>query len=305
MVCYVARPEDFLNSSAGSKPANVACNFMTLILTIVIAIMQALIVIIPLKGKLSDNRYKFPKYFTNRGYFLISCCVVTVIATVSVFFITEREERLSKRILDQQLKERDSIHQQKIVEAGKQYIEELDKSNKNTVEVLAKYGLHYDSLQNKIVKLIRDSANADVPYLSICGYRSDEFYRNNDIIKFPVELCNNQSTVASNIQANIKLIFQRGNDVANLYNENVFPNFISIPAHSSKSRTFRFKHRILPTIDKIFLLVRGKCSNQKGTIFSEIYDFLIMDFSAKCYHEFDFTNDSLLYAYMINHKLTR
>ncbi len=287
------------------KALLVGCNFMTLLLTIVIAVMQALIVIIPLKGKLSDNRYKFPRNFTKRGYLLISCCIVTMIATISVFFITEREERVNKTILTQQLKERDSIHQQKIVEAGRQYIEELDKSNKNTVEALAKYGLHYDSLQNKVVRLIRDSSRTDIPYLEVCGYSFQDFYRNNDSIKFPIALCNNQGTVASKIHANFKLLFQKGTDIANLYNENVFPNFVNIPAHSNKSKTFTFKHRVLPTIDKIFLLVRGKCSNQKGTATSEIYSFVIMDFAAKRYREYDFTNDSLLYAYMIRNKFTR
>jgi hypothetical protein len=62
---------------------------MKLILTVIIAILQAFIVIIPLRGKLSDNRRKFPNNFTWRGYSLIGCCILTIVCT-SIVFLNDR-----------------------------------------------------------------------------------------------------------------------------------------------------------------------------------------------------------------------
>ena len=138
--------------------------------------MQTLIVIIPLKGKLSDNRTKFPKNFTKLGWFLISCCVVTTICTIIFFILTDREEEKGKLILSTQLQQRDSIHQQKIIEAGKSYTAKLDSSNKNTIEALAKYGLKYDTAQKRIEKLVSDSSKRNItiiqgndPVFGICS----------------------------------------------------------------------------------------------------------------------------------------
>ncbi|MEJ8816434.1 hypothetical protein [Lacibacter sp. H407] len=125
---------------------------MKIILTIIIAIMQTLIVIIPLKGKLSDNTSKFTKNFTKLGWVLISCYIVTTFCTVIFFLVTDAEEEESKSSLFSQLQERDSIHQQRIIEAGKSYTEQLNSSNKNTIEALAKYGLKYDTAQKTIEK---------------------------------------------------------------------------------------------------------------------------------------------------------
>jgi hypothetical protein len=135
---------------------------MKILLTVIIAIMQTFIVTIPLKGKLSDNRHKFPKNFTKLGWMLITCCIVTMACTILVFIVTGKEEEKSKLTLSNQLKERDSLHQQRIIEAGNRYIGKLDSSDKKTIEALAKYGLKYDTAEKRIEKLVRDSLNRKV-----------------------------------------------------------------------------------------------------------------------------------------------
>jgi hypothetical protein len=143
--------------------------------------MQTLIVIIPFKGKLSDNRSKLSKNFTKLGWFLISCCIVTTICTVIFFILTDSEEEKSKLTLSTQLQVRDSLHQQRIIEAGKSYTEKLDSSNKNTIEALAKYGLKYDTAQKKIEKLVSDSSKRNITIIQgndpIFGLCSDNGIR--------------------------------------------------------------------------------------------------------------------------------
>lgn len=175
---------------------------MKLILTISVAILQAFIVIIPLKGKLSDNRRKFPYNFTFRGYILIICCLLTITCTTLIFIITDKVDEKSKQILFNQLRSSDSLHQQRIIESGNKYINKLDSSDKNTIELLAKYGLKYDSSQNIIAKLIKDSTkrnvtivNGEDPVLMLCsgnGIKNAVF--NGDTLSLNILLCSEKST---------------------------------------------------------------------------------------------------------------
>lgn len=175
---------------------------MKLILTIIVAILQAFVVIIPLKGKLSDNRRKFPYNFTVKGYLIILCCLLTMTCTTLIFIITDKADERSRQILFNQLRSSDSLHQQRIINSGNKYINKLDSSDKNTIELLAKYGLKYDSSQNIIAKLIKDSTkrnvtivNGEDPVLMLCsgnGIKKAVF--NGDTLILNILLCSEKST---------------------------------------------------------------------------------------------------------------
>lgn len=172
---------------------------MKIFLTILIALMQAFIVIIPLRGKLSDNRFNFPKSFTKLGYWLIACCVITILSTVGLFFLSEKEENESRKSLSTQLAQRDSIHQMNIDNANVRYVHTLDSSNKETIRLLAEYGLQYDSSQKVIEKLVRDSSKRNLtivenPELSFCASDgiNDVTFRN-DTLFLKVNLCSAKS----------------------------------------------------------------------------------------------------------------
>jgi hypothetical protein len=170
---------------------------MKLFLTIAIAILQAFIVIIPLKGKLSDNRRKFPYNFTWKGYFLITSCILTIICTVFVLLMADKDEELSRINLTSQLRVRDSIYQNQIREAATKYEDKLDRSDKNIIELLAKYGLRYDSAQKAIAKLVKDSSTKKItiiqennPTISLCIDKGIKVLKNqNDSLQLQFWFC--------------------------------------------------------------------------------------------------------------------
>ncbi|MFN4249294.1 MAG: hypothetical protein ACK4EY_16320 [Flavipsychrobacter sp.] len=159
---------------------------MKLLLTIAIAVLQAFILIIPISGKLSDNRRNFPNNYTKRGWFLIACSVTTIGLIWWIFSITENEEITARNNLNSQLANRDSVNSRK-----------LDSSNRNTVKLLAEYGLKVDSANKVLVKVIRDSSKRVVienidPVLSVC----DIHLTGNvlDTITIKITFCSNDAS---------------------------------------------------------------------------------------------------------------
>ncbi len=161
--------------------------------------MQTLIAIIPLKGKLSDNRFKFPKNFTKLGYSLICCCIITTICSILLFIKSEKDNDDSQNKLHSELSNRDSINQIKFDLAKNQYIEKLDSNNKNTIELLAKYGLKYDSAAKRIEKLVKDSTNrqttiinSEDPNFDLCKIQVER--ETNDSLFFKMTFCSENAT---------------------------------------------------------------------------------------------------------------
>jgi hypothetical protein len=200
---------------------------MKIVFTVIIAVMQAFIVIIPLKGKLSDNRHKFPKNFTRLGYSLIVCCFITLACTIILYFLSEEEEKAGQELLQYQLRNRDSVHQNLITEANKHYIVTLDSSNKATMELLAKYGLKYDSSQKVIAKLVRDSSKrsttiirAEDPELSLCPENGiTDVFNRNDTLLLKLRFCSSKSTSRIEILKLTTVIAQ--GDYMNLKPDNI------------------------------------------------------------------------------------
>jgi len=132
---------------------------MKIILVIIISICQALITSIPIYNKkLSDNRRPFPKNLTASGKWMIAFIVVTIICTLFLFDISENEQSKFQQTLNDTLRVRDSRLEKREDQLTSIYSIRLDssykKSSQNFNEVLLKYGLHFDSLNNRLVKQI-------------------------------------------------------------------------------------------------------------------------------------------------------
>jgi len=171
---------------------------MKIILTVIIALMQLIIAIIPIKGKLSTEK-RFPKNFTLRGYILIISCIITTICTILLFWKSEYDDNESQLILKKELKSRDSLNDLSISTANKNYVIKLDSSGKKTIELLAKYGLKVDSAQHRIEKLVLDSTkivnkiyNSEDPVFELCNVTVES--KTKDSIHFKHFYCSEDAT---------------------------------------------------------------------------------------------------------------
>lgn len=244
---------------------------MKLVLTIIISIMQVLIVLIPIKGKLKDNRYRFPKNFTSLGYLLISCCIITTLSTISIFIISENEEKNSKAELSSRLAERDSINQTKMNNVVSIYSDKIDSSNKITIEILAKYGLKYDSVQNRIEKLIKDSTKKNVtiiqenlPVINVCsenGIKLKKSYK--DSFDLEINFCYNYSPAKINI--NVAVLMPRN---GKWYLVGKVDNFIKRDSPLDLEGAIG---KLLPLIvantsNTLYFKINGNYTNKKGDL---------------------------------------
>ena len=130
---------------------------MKIILVVIVAICQALITSIPIYNKkLSDNRSKFPKNLTNAGRWMLALIVITIISTMTLFSVSESDQRKFQTTLNDTLRNRDIRHERREDELSHSYTKQIDssykKSSQSFNEVVLKYGLHFDSLNNKLVK---------------------------------------------------------------------------------------------------------------------------------------------------------
>lgn len=130
---------------------------MKIILVVIISICQALITSIPIYNKkLSDNRYNFPKNLSVAGRWMLVFIIVTICCTLGLYNISETEQAKFQLTLNDTLKHRDFRHQRREDSLSHTYTKQVDssykKSSQNFDEVILKYGLHFDSLNNKLVK---------------------------------------------------------------------------------------------------------------------------------------------------------
>ncbi len=134
--------------------------------------------------------------------------MVTLFATLAIFFISSNEDERTRLSLQNQLAFRDKSHKESIDSANARFIFQLDSSGKETIKLLAIYGLRYDSAQRAIEKLVKDSSGKRItiiedPELSLCPADgiNEVFYRN-DTLYFKMNLC---SAKASSIIDSLKL----------------------------------------------------------------------------------------------------
>ena len=101
---------------------------MKIILTAIITILQVISIIIPLNGKLSDNRKNFPKNLTKKGISFVFTNILFLFFAIILFVISENESNLKDAKLTSAT---DSlkISQRKIEENGIQIFKLTAKSD--------------------------------------------------------------------------------------------------------------------------------------------------------------------------------
>lgn len=125
---------------------------MKIILTVLIGICQVSMALIPLfSKKLIDRRRNGHKQVTAWGYVVILSAGASIVAAILLFMISEKEQNeATKKLVEE-------ITNSKVVLADK-----LDSSNKVTNQILAENYLRLDSTNDRLVKIIKDSAKTTV-----------------------------------------------------------------------------------------------------------------------------------------------
>ncbi|NQX41247.1 hypothetical protein SAMN05421820_107217 [Pedobacter steynii] len=147
------------------------------VFNIALGVLSAVVVILPFTGKVYDDRYKWFKKLTVKGWIVI----ISFIATIGVSYI--------KDIYTDELKQKED-------EANKK----LDNKNKlEIINALARYNLEYDSNQKVIIKLVKDPPKnktaityGNYPELAVCNISLET--NTADSLFFDISFCVGHST---------------------------------------------------------------------------------------------------------------
>jgi hypothetical protein len=139
---------------------------MKLTLILIIAITQGIILFIP-QDKTLNRRANFPKKITNHGWKLIACILLTILCTVILFLISEKEAQG----FDKKIRKRDSITEVSRKKDAKDYEQKLTQANAENRKVLLDYGLEMDEKNKRLQKAVekgRDTTYRGVaPHLEL------------------------------------------------------------------------------------------------------------------------------------------
>jgi hypothetical protein len=125
------------------------------------------------------------------------CSILGLGFTLALYFISENEDEVKQKILEEQLSIRDSIHAFREKESSEAFVSKLDSSKQSTIKLLAEYKLQIDSANNRIVKTFRDSSKTTIistadPDLDICGDPGIKLSSHvNEAYEFNITVCNN------------------------------------------------------------------------------------------------------------------
>jgi cell division protein FtsL len=174
-----------------------------LLLIIIVNIAAAISIFTTAGDKIFSDSPKQPKAIfkrrktytlTQNGKILTSAIVVTTVIAIAQFFLTQSKERSLQKLQDlrdsniaSKNRIRDSISSAKI-----------ENSKQETIEALARYGYKTDSLNDNLVRIVRDSTNRKItiiqgenPVVNFClspiGLKF--LYSRNDTIGYSVSIC--------------------------------------------------------------------------------------------------------------------
>jgi hypothetical protein len=245
---------------------------MKLILTVIIAAMQFLIVIIPLKGKMTDGRLNFP-HLTKKGKYLVTCCIATLIASIWLFIRIDNDENESQQKFENDLKI-------ELKKANDSYNSKMDLSNKNTIEILAKYGLKVDSSQKRIEKLVKDSTNivtkiynSEDPDFGM--YNIETIKRTTDTLKIKLIFSSNDATSYKvNFKMDIAVIDLKGKLKVILRNFNTLAPNVTMNKNKGLSHEVSFSN---PNYHSIIFRLKGDYYkfDHKRIILDKLYSYEI------------------------------
>lgn len=158
---------------------------------------QAAILLVPFMGSIFDKRRKGLKKIKRLGWYFIFCFLGFVACSICLAYITDIEGELRQKAFEKGLEKRDSINGNKI-----------EKSDKETIELLAKYGLEQNESAKRIERIVQDSTKKTVkiynsvdPYFSLCNILVT---KSGDTIKIKPTACSKEATTYDlNIKADL------------------------------------------------------------------------------------------------------
>ena len=228
--------------------------------------------------KAKQNKISF------KGKIFVSTIILTTF--LAIFQYTQNEK--DKIRFESLLANRDSINQKKLTQRDS-VSQKLIIQNKNeTIEALAKYSLKYDSLQNKVIKLVKDSLKGTVinnakpdPYFSICpgddGAIKTEL--NDSALHFKIKFCSLNST-SKNIILKLSILAVKNNRIVLKNNTNHFECFSkNIRLLKDGTLTCGFSLRLNYKPDNVYILVQGTYTDESSSTIFKIDDMANYDFN--------------------------
>jgi hypothetical protein len=189
----------------------------------------------------------------------------------------------------EKLMQRDYVHEKKDSTLQEKYSHRLESSNtsnlKTYTKILAEYGLHVDSINNRLVKVIKDSNNkyAENPFFSLCvaslGETSPIVFRRDSVNKaiLSIRFCS-QKYPSFNMNVNCCIIALNHTNLTLLANMPILNREAALAADASRTVHFSLKN-YQPSMDKLFIYLKGSYNNvdgksypYKGTIY--VYDLI-------------------------------
>ena len=114
-------------------------------------LFQGLLLLIPFFGNITDKRRKGIKKIKRLGWYFIVSFVFSIACIITLSIITDHEDELKRIKFEDGLRKRDSAN-----------TAEIKFSDKQTIELLAKYGLEQSEYAQRIEKIVQDSTKKTV-----------------------------------------------------------------------------------------------------------------------------------------------
>jgi hypothetical protein len=201
---------------------------------------------------------RYPKLeWINRLKFRIPLAVLILVVP---YFANSKKEEINREVALKEQQRRDSIHE------AKQQNYSLRMQNE-LVEVLAKYGLKYDSTKKEIERIVSGSMKSlpdpEVTLSYSDGMKLDSV--DSEYFHFSITLCD-RIAPASNIK--IQSYFVTEEDGKLFLHNNPYPNHYIFPFGESLGTNALFIYRIdirRNNANKVFCLLKGTYTNIDGS----------------------------------------
>jgi hypothetical protein len=290
-----------------------------LVLLILIFIFTSLFGIVSSQGKLYEKSIWHP---TKNGRMAYACGFIIIILSAIQYLLSENEKKAAKaesevaRIqTEKQLREDYAVSMAEIIKSQHYNTKELkqnydastiglksryDTSTTNIIKALAKYGLKYDTAQQRIEKLMKDSIAKplDLPFIAICVDPPNICQKiTPNKFQFTFKLCNTTSYAANELKANIVFLTIRNNEVVLIRNAELFEENDKRLSPNGITRTEYEIEFLHSTPDVIYSYVIMKYKNSYGNTYSN-KQMLCWDLKTAQSIPWDFTVDALIRDYL-------
>jgi len=237
----------------------------------ILGILGFIIVILPFTGKVHDGRRTWLRGFTTRGWIICIAFLATLIVTYLKDLQADKVDKIKAYQIKIDKIKADSISRKRNDESNAKIVNAFTSA-------LAKYGYKYDSAENVIKKIVRDSSKKQIIYGNSpeLSMKSIQLKHNNDSLFFDLTLTSIQ---AASYQINLQMytIYDQNDD--NKYELIPIMNYdiidgVLIP----KDRDFTFTARItgvnsISMKGTFYFAIKGnyKDVNKKTYLFNNIF----------------------------------